>query len=198
MSAFCAGRRRMTIAGWAIAGCMQAVAVAPGAAQGLPPIPAAIEPLDWLVGEWEGSGWTTLGPVGRSEFKGTEVVERRMGGRLIVVEGEFTAWMGPELGDRPVHQALGIFGYDPVGDRLTFRTYTASGAGGEARAEVRENGGVVWGYEDAQTGKVRYTITRTPADEWHEIGEQSSDGVSWTRFLEMTFTRRAVTPARTP
>lgn len=172
---------------------------APGAAaQVLPPVPPRIEMLEWMVGEWEGGGWTTLGPSGRSEFKGTEWVERRMGGRLIVVEGAFTAWMGPELGDRPVHQALGVFSFDPAGERLTFRTYTASGEGGDARAEVREDGAVVWGFEHARTGKVRYTITRTAAGEWHETGERSSDGVTWTRFLEMTLTRRPLTPARTP
>lgn len=168
------------------------------AAQVLPPVPTELDRLEWMVGEWEGGGWTTQGPAGRSEFRGTETVERRMGGRLVVVEGAFTAWMGPELGDRPVHQALGIFSYDPAADRLAFRTYTAAGGGGETSAEIREDGAIVWGFEDPRTGRVRYTITRTPADEWHEIGERSNDGESWTKFFEMTLSRRPLNPARTP
>ena len=167
-------------------------------AQVLPPVPAQIEALEWMVGEWEGEGWTTEGPGDRNAFRGTEVVERRMGGRLVVVEGAFSAWMGPEMGNRPVHQALGIFSYDPDAGRLAFRTYTAAGGGGEASAEVREDGALVWGFGDPGSAQVRYTITRTPADEWHEIGERRSGGESWTQFFEMTLRRRPLTPARTP
>lgn len=168
------------------------------AAQVLPPVPAQIDALAWMVGEWEGEGWTTEGPGERNEFRGTEVVERRMGGRLVVVEGAFSAWMGPDMGHRPVHQALGIFSYDRAAGRLAFRTYTAAGAGGEASAEVREDGALVWGFGDPGAGQVRYTLTRTPADEWHEIGERTTDGERWTRFFEMTLRRRPLTPARTP
>lgn len=172
------------------------VAVAAGfgrvAGQGLPAVPAELERLDWLVGEWEGTGWMEYAPGQRAAFRGTERVERRMGGRLIVVEGTFLADMGPEVGEAPVHHAVGIFEYDPRADRFRFRTYTALGphTWGLRDAEVMD-GRVVWGYEDPQWGTVRYTLTHTDADEWHEEGHASADGgATWHRFFEMRLARR--------
>lgn len=167
--------------------------VAGGAgAQGLPPAAEELELLEWMVGDWEGAGWMEYSPGERGEFRGTERVERRMGGRLVVVEGRFTAWMGPELGDVVVHEAVGILDFDPQAGRFRFRTYTAFGpeAGGLHEAEVSA-GRMVWGYEDPRMGRVRYTIERTEGDEWHEVGDASRDGgTSWYRFFEMRLARR--------
>ncbi|MGH7573433.1 MAG: hypothetical protein ACREMK_16560, partial [Gemmatimonadota bacterium] len=44
----------------------------------------AMEPLAWLVGDWEGEGWIQQGPQGgRTEFTQTEHVESAFGGRLL-------------------------------------------------------------------------------------------------------------------
>ena len=48
---------------------------------------------------------------------------------------------------------------------------------------------LVWGFAVPQSGRVRFTITLTPAGEWSEVGEFSSDGTAWSRgpsrpFLE--------------
>lgn len=163
---------------------------APAAAQ-LPLAPAELERLAFLEGEWEGEGWMEYAPGQRGEFRGTERVERRMGGRLVVVEGAFTARMGPDQDVVPVHHALGVFSYDAAADRFVFRAYTAQGANGEAHdAEVGVNE-VVWGYEDPRFGTVRYTISLTPQGEWHEVGHASRDGgATWHRFFEMTLQRR--------
>lgn len=162
----------------------------PVSAQGLPPVPPEMEAVAWLEGEWTGSGWMEYSPGRRSEFEGTERVESRMGGRVLVVEGQFTAWMGPEAGDVPVHQALGVISYDARNDRFLFRTYTARGGNGEAHtAEVTE-GRIVWGYDDPRMGQVRYTITHTEDGAWHEVGHASRDGgESWHKFFEMRLER---------
>jgi hypothetical protein len=164
---------------------------APVAGQVLPEVPAALDRLDWLVGEWEGEGWMEYVAGQRGTFRGQERVERRMGGRLVVVEGSFATEI-PGAGEVPVHQAFGIFQYDPASDRFRFRTYTAlgPGVGGLHDAEVGE-GRVVWGYEDPRLGTVRYTLTRTEADEWLEVGDASRDGgATWRRFFEMRLARR--------
>jgi hypothetical protein len=115
-----------------------------------------------------------------------------MGGRLVVGEGDFTAWRGPELGDVPVHQALGIFSYDPQRDRIVFRTYTAHWPGGDAHGVQVEENRLVWGYEDPRFGTVRFTITVTPGGEWHEVGQASRDGgATWHPFMEMSLRRTA-------
>lgn len=167
-----------------------AVCAGPVVGQGLPPAPEEMEAVAWLAGEWSGSGWIEARPGQRAEFEGSERVERRMGGRLLVVEGEFTAWMGPEAGDVPVHQALGVMSYDPEGDRYLFRTYTARGGQGEANPAEVADGRMVWGYDDPAMGRVRYTITRTAEGAWREIGEASRDGgESWHQFFEMELER---------
>jgi hypothetical protein len=184
-------RARLAALGVVVAAAA-AIPVSPLAGQMLAPVPESLDRLDWLVGEWEGAGWMEYSPGQRAEFRGTERVERRMGGRLVVVEGRFTAFMGPEAGDVPVHEALGIFDFDPRDDRFRFRTYTAFGpeAGGLYDAEVSE-GRVVWGYDDPRLGTVRYTITRTDADQWLEVGDASRDGgATWHRFFEMRLGRR--------
>lgn len=161
----------------------------PAGAQ-LPPVPEEMGRLDFLVGDWEGEGWMEVAPGQRAGFTGTERVEHRMGGRVVVVEGAFTVRMGPERGEVPVHQALGVFSWDPEADGFTFRTWTARGGHGEAHPAEITDGRIVWGYEDPRMGTVRYTITLTPDGAWHEIGEASSDdGVSWHQFFEMTLAR---------
>lgn len=173
-------------------GTMTVVAMAVGArstagAQGLPPAPAEMEAVAWLAGDWEGSGWIEYSPGQRAEFTGRERVEARMGGRLVVLEGEFTAWMGPQAGDVPVHQALGVISYDERGDRYQFRTYTARGGHGDARPMEVGDGRLVWGYDDPTMGSVRYTMTRTETGAWHEVGHASrDDGETWHHFFEMT------------
>lgn len=168
-----------------VVGVMVSAAGAVG--QGLPAAPAEMEALAWLEGEWQGSGWLEYAPGQRGEFAGTERVESRMGGRLLVVEGEFSAWMGPEAGDVPVHQALGVMSYDPSSGRYLFRTYTARGGHGDAATAEVADGRIVWGYDDPAMGRVRYTITRTDDGAWHEVGHASrDDGESWHHFFEMT------------
>lgn len=165
-------------------------APSPASAQGLPAVPSEMEAVSWLEGEWAGSGWFESAPGQRAEFEGTERVESRMGGRVLVVEGQFTARRAPEVGDVPVHQALGVMSYDPRGEEFLFRTYTARGGNGEAHtAEVTE-GRIVWGYDDPRLGRVRYTITRTEDGAWHEVGHASRDGGgSWDQFFEMRLER---------
>lgn len=98
--------------------------------------------------------------------------------------------MGPERGDVPVHEALGIFSWDPRAEAYTFRTYTARGGNGDAHRAELDDGRVAWSYEDPSIGTVRYTITVTPDGTWHEIGDASADGgATWHRFFEMTLRR---------
>lgn len=185
-------RGRAIAAGLTLALAVTPLAPPRAAEAQLPPVPEAIEELDFLVGEWEGDGWIEGAPGQRATFRGTEKVERRMGGRLVVVEGDFIAVVGPDGREAPVHQALGIFSYDRERDALRFRTYLARGTGGVHDVERFEpdERRLRWGYEDPRMGTVRYTIEITPEGEWHEIGEARRGDEAWQRFFEMTLTRR--------
>ena len=58
-------------------------------------------------------------------------------------------------------------------------------------AELKQTDkGFEWGFEDPTRGtKVRYVMTVTDKGEWHEVGDYSQDGKTWTRFFEMTLTK---------
>lgn len=108
-----------------------------------------------------------------------------------MVEGEFSTWMGPEMGNVLVHQALGIFSWNAAEGRYMFRTYTARGGSGEDHGAEVGDGTIVWGYTDPVLGEVRYTITRTEDGRWREVGDAPTDGgESRRRFFEMTLERR--------
>ncbi len=52
-----------------------------------------------------------------------------------------------------------------------------------------KDGAFVWSMTHPQAGRVRYTI-RVDAGRWHEVGESSRDGISWSRFFEMGLARK--------
>lgn len=50
--------------------------------------------------------------------------------------------------------------------------------------------GFIWGFKEPQRGvEVKYTMKLTDKGEWHEIGEYSLDGKTWTKIIEMTLSR---------
>ena len=50
---------------------------------------AAMKKLSFLVGEWRGESWTQMGPQKRSST-GTEVVQSKLNGTILTVEGSFS------------------------------------------------------------------------------------------------------------
>jgi hypothetical protein len=49
---------------------------------------AAMKKLSFLVGEWHGESWSQMGPHKRTS-KGIEVVQSKLGGLLLVIDGRF-------------------------------------------------------------------------------------------------------------
>ena len=114
----------------------------------------AMQPLLWLVGDWEGEGWIQRGPAPRSTFTVHEHAQSALGERLIVVEG-----IGRSAGDgadagQVVHHAFGVLSWDQERGDYRFSTYRADDTGVDARATV-EDGVVTWGFE-TPNGEVRY------------------------------------------
>lgn len=174
----------------ALAAVLAAVVAAATARAQLPEPPslAPMERLSFLVGTWEGEGWMEHAPGRRATFSSREVVEPRLGGRVLVVEGLHRAAMP----DRPepvvVHHALGVFSHDE-GDAYHFRTWLANGRDGQFAARLEGDGVLVWGHDDPRRGEVRYTITIADGT-WREVGDARRDGGEWQRFFEMTLARR--------
>ncbi len=148
---------------------------------------AEMQKLDFLVGKWEGTGWIQYGP-NRSVFSGTETVQNKLNGLILMVEGLHTTQMPNRPAPIVVHHALGIFSYNSEGQHFRFRTYLHKGQEGDYTAHW-ENDALIWKMEIPNMGQMRYTIRLNEAGQWHEIGERSTDGKTWTQFFEMTLTR---------
>jgi hypothetical protein len=87
-----------------------------------------------------------------------------------------------------IHEALATITYDDQAKRYRFVTHTEKGMFAIPEAKLIE-GGWQWGLQFPQDGGFRYTVKMTDKGEWHEIGERSQDGKTWTQFHEMTLKR---------
>jgi hypothetical protein len=145
---------------------------------------AAMAKLDYMVGDWHGTGWMDRGE--RSTFAGSERVQRKLDGLALLVEGDFAASTDP---GRSVHKTLGVIYYDPQKNVYRFDTWLAVGSHGEHELEVLDDG---WRWEiEFPGGTVRYTMRRNTKGEWFEIGERTNDnGTNWIKFFEMTLAKR--------
>jgi hypothetical protein len=139
--------------------------------------------LDWLVGEWKGEAVVQMGP--RTEYAlQHERVQSKLDGRVLLVEGVGRHKLEDGTAGEVVHSALAVLSWNAEKKHYRFSTYLADKPGGEAVLEVTGPTSAVWGF-DTPRGKVRYTISLTDKGEWLEIGERSSDGVKWNKFIEM-------------
>lgn len=133
--------------------------------------------LDYMVGEWKGTGWMER-PGARETFAGSEIIQSKLNGLALLVEGKFRDKEG-----KVIHETLAVISYDEKTKNYNFRTYLANGAVGDHELKLIE-GGWQWGFM-SQQGQVRFTFKLTDKGEWHEIGEFSADGKNWRQFLEM-------------
>jgi hypothetical protein len=141
--------------------------------------------LDWLVGQWNGTGWMQLGPQGRKEFTITETVQGKLDGLVLVIEGN-----GKSKEDgRAVHTALAFVSYDEGAKTFRWRAFTAEGRQTDTVAKVGANT-LEWGLEIPDRGRMRYTIKLNEKGEWFEVGEMTQDGETWRKFFEMTLQRQ--------
>lgn len=138
-----------------------------------------MDKLDWLVGEWQGSGWMMFGPGQRHEFNQREWVHRKLDGLLLTIEG-----LGEAEGEGVVHRAFAVVDYEDGAGKYRFTAYNR-GLRIESEAKVGENR-MEWGMRSPQGGHIRYRLWLTENGEWHEVGEFSPDGERWNQFFEMT------------
>src|SRR5437870_1317462 len=72
----------------------------------------AMKKLDFLVGEWKGEGWMEFVPDQRTTFKGTEIVQSKLDGLLLTIDGLHRGKLGGKGEEVVVHQAFGLLSYD--------------------------------------------------------------------------------------
>ncbi len=165
------------------------VLFAAGAAMAQAPAPsaeavAAMARLKFLVGSWKGDAVMTMGPGATEEVAQTEVVESRLDGLLLVVEGIGTSKRPSQA---VVHHAVAMISYDAAAKQYRVVAYRQDGQSIVATAKFLDDGAFQWGF-DMPGRSIRYTIADAKGD-WHEIGEFSADGKTWTQFLELQLKR---------
>jgi uncharacterized protein (TIGR03067 family) len=148
----------------------------------------AMKKLAFLVGRWQGDSWTEPAPGRRFAATGTESVENKLNGLVLVIEGVHRRKAEDGTVGPVVHNALGVISYDDAAKKYRFHGYTDRGNFADADVIVGD-GRLTWSIRASQTVEIRYTITLTPNGGWSEIGETSSDGKVWRKFFEMNLKR---------
>jgi hypothetical protein len=137
--------------------------------------------LEQMAGNWRGSGWIQTGAT-REEFSGTELIQKKIDGLALLVEGKFTNAQG-----KVVHETLAVLTYDDTLKNYRFATFLANGiAGVQDFKPVGDH--YEWGFEIPKTGTVRYSF-KIDGDTWNEVGEFSRDGKTWNKTFEMRLER---------
>ncbi|MFV0389323.1 MAG: hypothetical protein ACK5NT_11280 [Pyrinomonadaceae bacterium] len=143
-----------------------------------------MQKLDNLVGKWKGSGWMMQGKT-RKEFTGTEIVQKKVAGYAILVEGKH---FDKKLSKNVVHETLAVLSYNEQAKRYDFQTYLANGVSSTFPFVVTDTG-YQWSME-FPGAKICYDITISEGV-WKEVGKISQDdGKSWNRFFEMTLKKQ--------
>jgi hypothetical protein len=152
--------------------------------------PSPMTAVDFLAGEWDGTGWILMGPQGKATFNQHESIHKAAGGSVVVIEGLGTSTDEATKG-RVVHQAFAVVSYDAESKQYRWRAWVAGG--GEVAVTPEISGKkLVWGFKDPRSGRdIRFTITVTDAGEWHEIGEMVMGEGKAFQFFEMNLKRRA-------
>jgi hypothetical protein len=149
----------------------------------------AMRQVEFLVGTWAGEGWIRTGSDQRLPFRGTEIVQKKLGGAVLLIEGEHKASIPGADADATVHHALAVLSWDAQKKSYRFRSWLADGRQGDYEATA-ERGTLRWTMTDPERGRVRYTIRLDDAGRWHEIGEINPPGTdAWHQFFEMTLSR---------
>ena len=137
----------------------------------------AIRQLEFMVGDWKGSGWIMGRDGNRYSFEQTEKVQFKLDSTVILVEG-----LGKTDGV-VTHNALAIISFNKQDQNYSFRSYLSTGLGGTFTGELKENA-FFW-YPNEQ---MRYIIRINEDGQWYEQGEMNRGG-DWYQFMEMTLDR---------
>jgi len=188
--------RRMMWGALMVAGLSLVAGPTLGAQSGDPRMAAQKQAQDgmarfaWLVGEWEGPATVSAG--GRSmTLTQRETVQWSANNTVLLIQGRGSMRMGAEGAERQVFAAAGLLTFDAITGKHMFFSASGTGQAQQFGIELHGADGMIWGFDAPDGSRTRYTITRTAAGEWHELGEVSMDGgKTWRQTLEFTLKRK--------
>ena len=177
---------------------MRSTVIALALAMSLPAVLSAQQPtslpadmmkdLAGLVGNWEGEGWLQYEGMERTSFSAREVVESRLGGLVLVLEGIATA--ARDESQVIFHHGFSILTFAAPSSRFMMLTIRQDGS--NTIAEVAQDAGFLeWSFEDPVLGTVKHTLRLTQSGQMFAVGDHSKDGgATWRRYYEMQLTRQ--------
>jgi hypothetical protein len=141
-------------------------------------------------GRWQGEGTMQMGPGEPKKSNVDELIEYKLDGMVLLVEGKGTVVNPATKEETVVHHALAVLSYDKGTSQYKFKTYLKDGRSTDAWFNALGGNKFQWGF-DVPGRKIRYTIAIDPAKKtWNEIGEGSTDdGTTWGKFFEMNLTK---------
>ena len=144
---------------------------------------AALSQLDFMVGEWEGSGWMFTQAGKKETFEQTENIQWKLDGAVLMIEGQ-----GKNEG-KVVHDALAIISYNPRKEEYGFRSYLANGMSGDYPAKILAENTMEWTIE-APGRTITYIITLNEKGQWQEKGMMKMGEKPAFQFFEMTLEKK--------
>lgn len=142
------------------------------------------EALDFLIGDWVGTGWESHRDGSRTSFDVFERVESAAGGQVVLLRGEGFEPAGAGRDGDMVHDAAGFISLTEEGYRL--RSATAEGGMIEVPIEIGDSG-FNWGL-DFPHGRISFEA-RVEDGVWIESGTWCNTEGNCYPTMEMTLTR---------
>lgn len=147
------------------------------------PYVEAMKKVEFMLGEWEGTGWVQMGSK-RTTFDVKEGVQLRAGGTVISFQG---TGKDPKTGVVG-HDAFGVLSYDLSTKAYSIQSWVMNGNSGIFPAKIGEKR-IDW--EIAVEGRqIKYSIHIDNEGDWVEKGEVKTEGDRWFQFMEMKLKRK--------
>src|ERR1700730_13798832 len=87
----------------------------------------AMKKLDFLVGEWKGESWSEFVPGKRTTSQGTETVQSKLNGLLVVMEGVHRRKGDDKEEGKVTHSAFAVASYGDKAKQYRVQAYTDRG-----------------------------------------------------------------------
>lgn len=142
---------------------------------------AAMQKLSFLAGRWSGPATVVVGPSRTLHITQTEHVQYKLGGLVLLVEGN-----GRDSSGKTAFSALATIAYDDASHQYHFRAYN-DGHYLDTELSVTPDG-FSWVFT-AGPAHVVNTMHLTSAGEWHEVTQTSMNGGPAHDSVEMTLRR---------
>jgi hypothetical protein len=142
----------------------------------------AMKKLDFLVGKWSGPASVSLGPGAPIQLTQSELVQFKMDGLVLLVEGT-----GRDASGKIVYQALGTIAYDDAASTYRFRAYN-NGHYLDTDLKVTPKG-FEWGYT-AGPLKVKNVMRINEKGEWAETTESAYGAAPPRKSVDMALQRQ--------